>query len=85
MTERDQEEQDLRIQVMQADLRLKAKQSFWETPRNLFIMAGALVAIVATLAGLAGYRAGQQAPAATVGSVSFPPGTVITIPAATKP
>ena len=47
---------------MQADLRLKQKQAFW--------------AVVAAVAGLAGYRAGASA------TTHFPPGTVITIPSA---
>lgn len=65
---------------MQIDQRLKEKQSFWETPRNLAILLGAVAAIVATVAGLAGYRAGQQS--STPPQIIFPPGTVITIPAA---
>ncbi len=60
MTTRDQEEQDLRITIMQTDLALKRKQTFWETPKSLAIVVGATAAIVGAVAGLAGYKIGQQ-------------------------
>ncbi len=42
---------------MRMDLNLKTKQAFWETPRNITI----LLATVATLAGLFGYKIGSTA------------------------
>ena len=57
----------LRLELMQMDLTL-TKQAFWETPRNIAI----LVATVATLAGLFGYK---------IGSVSAPPIIVQLVPA----
>jgi hypothetical protein len=56
-----EERQELEDNLMAADLKLKQTQSFWETPRNLTIILAAFTAIVATLAGLAGYKAGQTA------------------------
>lgn len=50
-------ERALRLELMQMDLTLKTKQAFWETPRNIAI----LVATVATLAGLFGYKIGSSA------------------------
>jgi len=57
---------------MQADLKLKTRQAFWETPRNLFVAAAAFAAIVATLAGLAGYKLGSQPPQTII--LQLPPG-----------
>jgi hypothetical protein len=61
-------ERALRLELMQMYLTLKTKQAFWETPRNIAI----LVATVATLAGLFGYK---------IGSVSSPPIVVQMVPA----
>lgn len=47
---------------MGADLKLKGRQSFWETPRNLVVILGTLVAATAAIAGLAGYKLGQSTP-----------------------
>jgi len=49
-------EYDLRMEVMQLDKALKAKQGFWETPRNLAILIGA----VAAIAGVLGFKLGSQ-------------------------
>lgn len=43
---------------MRADLALKQKQAFWETPRNIAV----LVAAVAVVAGLLGFKIGQNSP-----------------------
>lgn len=59
---------------MRADLDLKQKQAFWETPRNIAILVGAVAAVVATVAGMAGYRAGQTIGAPTV---VFQPGSIV--------
>ena len=77
----DDEERELRIKVMQADLLLKTRQATWETPRNLAIVIGAVAAISAALAGWTGYQVARS-PGAT--QIVLPPGTTITVPA-TKP
>ncbi len=59
---------------MRADLALKQKQAFWETPRNLVVSAAALTAIVATLAGLAGFKLGQNSPPT---QIVFQPGSIV--------
>lgn len=69
---------------MRADLALKTKQAFWETPRNLAIIFGAFAAIVATLAGLAGYKFGQQS-SATPTQIIFQPGSIVVPQRASSP
>jgi uncharacterized membrane protein len=82
-TARDRREQDLRIELMQQDLKLKRRQTFWENPRNLVVVIGGVIAataaLVGTVAGLAGYKLGSQ-PAQTI--IVLPPGTTITTPPA---
>jgi hypothetical protein len=58
----DVTESDLRMAVMKADLLLKTKQTFWETPRNLALIIGA----VAAIAGLVGFKLGSQPPQAVI-------------------
>ena len=43
---------------MAADLSLKTKQAFWETPRNIVL----IVAAVAGIAGVRGFKLGQREP-----------------------
>ena len=47
---------------MKMDLRLKTKQAFWETPRNI----GILLTAVAAIAGLLGFKLGQSQPPQTI-------------------
>jgi hypothetical protein len=47
---------------MRADLDLKRKQGFWETPRNLSIVLGAWTAIMAAIFGVLGYKIGSAPP-----------------------
>ena len=69
---------------MQADLDLRRKQIAWESPRNMAIVAGAVVAISAAIGGWTGYQIGRSpSPAAT--QIVLPPGTVIQVPQAPKP
>jgi hypothetical protein len=75
------EERELRGLLMQADLDLKRKQGFWETPRNLAILLGSVTAITAALAGLAGYKIGSQPPAPPP-QIIFQPGSIQVLPAA---
>jgi hypothetical protein len=74
----NEEERELRIKVMQADLLLKQRQAFWETPRNLALIIAAAVGI----AGVVGFKLGQREPAAT--QIVLPAGAMIMVPA-TKP
>jgi len=69
----EDERLELQERTMVAEAKLKERQSFWETPRNLVLMFAAFAAIVATIAGLAGYKAGS-APAPTV---IFQPGSIV--------
>lgn len=52
------DEQVLKVALMQADLSLKRKQGFWETPRNLAIILGTGLAIVTAVGSVAGWRFG---------------------------
>ncbi len=52
----EEAEHELKVAIMQADLNLKTKQVFWETPRNLAIVVGA----VAAVAGVLGFKVGQS-------------------------
>jgi hypothetical protein len=45
---------------MQADLDLKTKPPFWETPRNLAILLGAVIVIIGSLSAYFGYSLGQD-------------------------
>jgi hypothetical protein len=54
----DAERQDLKDQLLMADLTLKTRQGFWETPRNIAILVGAAVAI----SGVLGYKIGSAPP-----------------------
>jgi hypothetical protein len=58
------DEYGLKVKLMRADLALKQKQAFWETPRNITILVGAVSALVAAVAGAAGYKLGSQPPQA---------------------
>jgi len=50
------------------DVDLRRKQTFWETPRNLAVLLGAMAAIFAAVFGLLGYK---------IGSIPPPPPVVI--------
>jgi hypothetical protein len=62
-----------RMELLKMDLELRRKQVFWETPRNLAIVLGAMAAIFAAVFGVLGYKIGQT-PA--------PPPVIINLPAA---
>lgn len=76
----DEEERELRIAIMQADLQLKTKQGMWETPRNIAILAGSIAAIAAAAGGWLGYTSGRQASVPPTQIIQLPPGTIITVP-----
>lgn len=73
----EDEEQELRMAVMEADLKLKQKQAFWETPRNIALLLGVAVAI----AGVLGFKLGQNSPPV---QVIFQPGSIVAPPAPAK-
>lgn len=60
----DDEEKQLRLELLAADLKLKRKQEFWETPRNIAILVGVSAAIAAAI----GFWLGRQSAAPTPGS-----------------
>jgi len=71
----EDEEQELRMAVMQADLKLKQKQAFWETPRNIALLLGVAVGV----AGVLGFKLGQNTPPM---QIIFQPGSIVVAPAA---
>lgn len=75
----EDDERELRMELMQADLDLRRKQLAWETPRNLAIVVGAVVAISAAVGGWTGYQIGRTPSGA---QIVLPPGTTIQVPAA---
>jgi hypothetical protein len=83
MSETTDEERELRMALMRADIDLKRKQVIWETPRNIAIMVGAVAAISAAIAGWTGYQIGRSPPAPP--QLVLPPGTIIQVPPAAKP
>jgi undecaprenyl pyrophosphate phosphatase UppP len=52
----DDERLELQERIMVAEAKLKERQSFWETPRNLAIIIGA----AAALAGVLGFGIGRS-------------------------
>ena len=52
----------LRIALMRAGSGLKQKQAFWETPRNIAL----LLTPVAAIAGVLGFKLGQNQPPRTI-------------------
>lgn len=52
----DLTEDELKVALMKADLLLKTKQAFWESPRNLALILTA----VAAIAGLIGFKLGSN-------------------------
>jgi hypothetical protein len=53
-------EQDLRIAVMEQDVKLKTRQAFWETPKGFAAIIAALAVVIGTIGGLVGYQIGQR-------------------------
>lgn len=64
-------EEELRRELLEMDVELRRKQAFWETPRHIAILLGAVAAIVATVAGLAGYKIGSTPPPSII--INVPP------------
>jgi hypothetical protein len=61
----------LKLELLKMDIELRRKQTFWETPRNLAIVLGAMAAIFAAVFGALGYKIGQT---------PSPPPVVINLP-----
>ena len=70
----DDEEKQLRLELLAADLKLRRKQEFWETPRNIAILVGVAMAIAAAIGFWFGRSFTPQGPALTpiVGSGGDP-------------
>lgn len=85
MDDATDEERELRIAIMHADLALKTRQAFWETPRNVALIVAAAVGI----AGVVGFKLGQREPIIQREPVSqqlvLPPGTIIQVPPPSAP
>ena len=71
----DDEEKQLRQELLVADLNLRRKQDIWEHPRNIALLVAATAAIVSAIAGFVGFKIGQT-PA--------PPPVIINLPPQTK-
>jgi hypothetical protein len=67
----DDEDRQLKQELMMADLQLRRKQVGWETPRNITIVAGAVAALSAAVGGVFGFKLAQTAP---------PPPIIIQLP-----
>jgi hypothetical protein len=72
----DEQELQLRIDVMKADLSLKTRQSFWETPKAVAIIVATTAAVFSAVAGFAGYKLGSQPPQTIVIQVPQAPQVV---------
>jgi hypothetical protein len=57
----DDEEKQLKLELLAADLSLRRKQEFWETPRNVAILVGVTAAIAAAI----GFWLGRESAAPT--------------------
>jgi membrane protein YqaA with SNARE-associated domain len=62
----DDERQDLKDQLLMADLALKKKQAFWETPKGFAAIIAALAVTIGTIGGVVGYQIGRTPPQAIV-------------------
>ena len=63
----DDEEKELRQELLMADLNLRRKQDIWEHPRNIAILVGAAAALFGAIGGFIGFKIGQTpAPAPIV-------------------
>jgi hypothetical protein len=69
----DLTEDQLRVAVMKADLYLKTRQGWWETPRNLALIIGVAAALFGAVTGVLGYKIGQTPPAPIVIQLMQPP------------
>jgi len=74
-------EQELGVAPMRADLDLKQKQPFWETPRNIVI----LLVVASGIAGVVGFMWGQELRRAQPQIIiRFEPGSIVAAPIPAK-
>ena len=62
----DDEEKQLRQELLVTDLNLRRKQDIWEHPRNIAILAASVAALAGVVFGVLGYKLGQTPPAPIV-------------------
>ena len=63
MTDDEEQEKQIKRELLALDLRLRRKQEFWETPRNIAILVGLTAAVAATIGFWLGREsAGPPAP-----------------------
>lgn len=62
----DDEEKQLKQELLALDLSLRRKQDFWETPRNVAILVGVTAAIAAAI----GFWLGRQSPPPSAPTIS---------------
>ena len=62
----DDQEKQLRRELLMADLNLRRKQDIWEHPRNIALLVGAAVALGGLVFGVLGYKIGQTPPSPIV-------------------
>jgi hypothetical protein len=55
----EDEETQLKRELLMADLNLRRKQDIWEHPRNIAILIAASAALFSAIAGFIGYKIGQ--------------------------
>ena len=67
----DEEEKRLKLELLAADLSLRRKQEFWETPRNIAILVGVTAAIAAAIGYWLGRGSTPPAPATRPVSAFF--------------
>jgi hypothetical protein len=65
---------ELEERVMTIDATLETKQAFWETPRNIALLLAAVAAIIGGIAGVLGYKIGQNSPPT---QIIFQPGSIV--------
>jgi hypothetical protein len=73
-------EDELRVAVMKADLYLKTRQGWWETPRNMALIIGVVAALFGAVTGILGYELGSQPPTAIVVHFDTPLGVKLEQP-----
>jgi hypothetical protein len=69
---------------MQADLTLKRRQAFWETPKGFAAVIAALAVTIGAIGGIVGYQIGR-APQTVTQQLVLPPGTTVQIGPAPAP
>jgi hypothetical protein len=75
LTDRDQEQQDRSIELMESQRRLADRQDRWEIVKGLAAIIAAAAVMLGAIIGLSNWWHPGNQP-------MFPPGTVITIPPA---